>query len=112
MGSESGEFSRTKKTEKYDFLPFDMLVAKHIREALKSTKGKINGPGEAAELLGIKANTLRHRMSKLGIAYGRDKYKMSFRVWVYRGDTLIALLIDFSRDPVNQCHALFQLEIS
>lgn len=42
-----------------------------IRKVLKQTNGKINGPGGAAELLGIHPNTLRKKMDKLGIAYGR-----------------------------------------
>ncbi len=37
------------------------------------TKGKIYGPEGAAELMGIHPNTLRNRMNKLGISYGRRK---------------------------------------
>ena len=37
------------------------------------TKGKIHGPGGAAELLGINPNTLRGRMGKLDIMFGRRK---------------------------------------
>jgi hydrogenase-4 transcriptional activator len=40
---------------------------------LELAKGKINGPGGAAELLGIHPNTLRKRMDKLGIRYKRRK---------------------------------------
>ncbi|MBN1605329.1 MAG: sigma 54-interacting transcriptional regulator [Polyangiaceae bacterium] len=47
----------------------DEATAHHIRRALDHTQGKIHGPGGAAELLGIKPNTLRYRMDKLGIAY-------------------------------------------
>lgn len=39
----------------------------HIQWALEKTKGKIHGPGGAAELLDIHPNTLRFRMKKLGI---------------------------------------------
>jgi len=45
----------------------DDAMRLHISKALKTTKGKINGPGGAAELLGIIPNTLRGRMRKLGI---------------------------------------------
>lgn len=45
----------------------DEAMRLHISKALKTTKGKINGPGGAAELLGIIPNTLRGRMRKLGI---------------------------------------------
>jgi len=51
----------------------DEVICRHICETLKVTEGKIHGPGGAAELLGIKANTLRARMDKLGIRYGRQK---------------------------------------
>jgi DNA-binding NtrC family response regulator len=39
----------------------------HIRRALESTKGKVDGPAGAAALLGINPSTLRSRMQKLGI---------------------------------------------
>jgi DNA-binding protein Fis len=35
------------------------------------TKGKVNGPDGAAFFLGINPSTLRNRMKKLGIDYGR-----------------------------------------
>ena len=46
----------------------------HIRQALKMSGGKINGPGGAAEILGINTFTLRKRMNKLGIPYGRKSW--------------------------------------
>ena len=55
-----------------DSLNLDLINARHIKSVLKMAKGKINGPGGAAELLGINPNTLRHRMKKLEISYGRD----------------------------------------
>ena len=54
-------------------LNLDEAMSLHISKILKMTKGKIHGPGGAAELLGINPNTLRGRMSKLGIMYGRMK---------------------------------------
>ncbi len=50
----------------------DDLFTQHIKKVLKKTNGKINGPGGAAELLGINPNTLRNRMDNLGIEYGRS----------------------------------------
>ncbi|MFH1117001.1 MAG: sigma-54 dependent transcriptional regulator [Pseudomonadota bacterium] len=47
----------------------DEIISAHIRQAMIRAHGKINGPGGAAELLGINPNTLRKRMDKLGIAY-------------------------------------------
>lgn len=53
---------------------------RHIEMALGLAKGKINGPGGAAELLDVKPNTLRRRMDKLGIAYGKKgKQKFNLR---------------------------------
>jgi len=44
-------------------------VARCILHALKIAKGKIQGPGGAAEMLEINPNTLRSKMMKLGIHY-------------------------------------------
>jgi len=49
----------------------DQLEARHIEAILKKAGGKVSGKGGAAELLGINSNTLRHRMRKLGIKFGR-----------------------------------------
>jgi transcriptional regulator with GAF, ATPase, and Fis domain len=50
----------------------DMVVSAHIRKVLSKTKGKVHGPGGAAELLGINASTLRNRMNKLKIRYKKS----------------------------------------
>ncbi len=47
------------------------IEADHIRRILKTAGGRIEGPGGAAELLGMNPGTLRHRMRKLGIPFGR-----------------------------------------
>jgi len=47
----------------------------YIESMLKKANGKIQGPGGAAALLGIKPNTLRHRMRTLGIPFGRQQKK-------------------------------------
>jgi transcriptional regulator with GAF, ATPase, and Fis domain len=47
------------------------VVRGHIETALHLSKGKVNGPGGAAASLDVHPNTLRKRMQKLGIAYGR-----------------------------------------
>ena len=53
-------------------LDLDTNIARYINEVLEMTGGKVHGPGGAAEILGINANTLRYRMSKLGIDFGRQ----------------------------------------
>ena len=52
-------------------LNLDEAMSLHISKVLRLTKGKIHGSGGAAELLGINPNTLRGRMRKLGVLYGR-----------------------------------------
>jgi len=47
--------------------PLDEVMKSHIQKTLKLTRGKINGPGGAAEILKINPNTLRSRMEKYKI---------------------------------------------
>lgn len=53
------------------FLSMDEMTVQHITRALDMARGRINGPGGAAQLLGLRPNTLRSRMKKLGIPYGK-----------------------------------------
>jgi transcriptional regulator with GAF, ATPase, and Fis domain len=53
----------------------DAVITDHIRAALIETDGRIHGPGGAAELLGVNASTLRARMGKLGVAYGKRRLR-------------------------------------
>lgn len=70
LGNAKGNSIRKsiKKTEN-----LDEIIAAHIKSVLSKTGGRINGPGGAAEKLGVNANTLRNKMNKLGILYGRKK---------------------------------------
>ncbi len=45
--------------------------ARHIRRVLERTAGRIEGEGGAAAILGVHPATLRSRMRKLGIPFGR-----------------------------------------
>jgi transcriptional regulator with GAF, ATPase, and Fis domain len=56
-------------------LSLDEINAQHIRQALEMAGGKINGLGGAAQILGLNPNTLRSRMIKLGIAFGRKSWQ-------------------------------------
>lgn len=47
----------------------DEAMTLHIGTVLAFTNGKINGPGGAAQLLGLHPSTLRSRMQKLGIGH-------------------------------------------
>lgn len=77
---ENPKSSQQKKDESLQtvsqnqkILKLDELNALHIQRVLKFTKGKINGPRGAAEILGIHPNTLRKRMDKLEIPYRRGQ---------------------------------------
>jgi len=56
-------------------LSLEEMNARHINQALERAGGKINGPGGAAHILGIHPNTLRKRMNRLGIPYGRKSWQ-------------------------------------
>jgi transcriptional regulator with GAF, ATPase, and Fis domain len=45
----------------------DQAMARHIENVISMAKGKISGPGGAAELMGVNPTTLRSRMTKLGV---------------------------------------------
>lgn len=47
------------------------VVAGHIQQVMDMTGGRVEGPGGAAEILDINPGTLRQRMRKLGIPFGR-----------------------------------------
>ncbi|SLM31807.1 putative GAF sensor protein [Desulfamplus magnetovallimortis] len=49
----------------------DSIITGYIEKVLAMTGGKVNGNDGAAALLGVHPNTLRNRMKKLGISYGR-----------------------------------------
>ena len=66
-GSRNGELPKEQKST----LKLDKIISAAILSVLEMTKGKINGPSGAAEILGINPGTLRHRMRKLGIPFGR-----------------------------------------
>jgi len=53
------------------FPTLDEAMRQHIEAALARCKGRIEGDTGAARLLAIHANTLRSRMLKLGIRWGR-----------------------------------------
>ncbi len=56
-----------------DILPLDEIMSAHIRRAMEATSGRIGGAAGAAVLLQINSATLRKRMRKLGIPFGKKK---------------------------------------
>ncbi len=51
------------------FPGLDQVISEHIKAALRTTRGRIEGPQGTAGLLGINPHTLRARMRKLGIEW-------------------------------------------
>ncbi|MBG0777296.1 MAG: sigma 54-interacting transcriptional regulator [Desulfovibrionaceae bacterium] len=46
-------------------------TAQHIAEALEIASGRVEGPGGAAQLLGLHPSTLRNKMRRLDVPFGR-----------------------------------------
>jgi formate hydrogenlyase transcriptional activator len=68
------EYQNTASSPQADaacFLSLDEASTRHILEALHKTAGKIEGPGGVAALLGVNPGTLRQKMRKLKIPFGR-----------------------------------------
>jgi len=51
----------------------DEVIQAHIEHALECSNGRIEGKDGAAHMLGIHPSTLRGRMRKLGISYGKKR---------------------------------------
>ena len=56
-------------------LKLDEINYRHIKKVMEMAGGRVEGPGGAAEFLGLKPGTLRHRMRKLGMPFGRSVKK-------------------------------------
>ncbi|MCG6911298.1 MAG: sigma 54-interacting transcriptional regulator [Deltaproteobacteria bacterium] len=65
---------RNDSPEEEALLPLNDVVADHIGRVVRETGGRINGPRGAAKILAVHPNTLRNRMIKLGIPFGRKPY--------------------------------------
>jgi transcriptional regulator with GAF, ATPase, and Fis domain len=65
------EKTRLHSRPEEPIVPLDYIIAHYIKAVLVKTKGKINGSGGAAELLKIHPSTLRNKMNKLSIKYGK-----------------------------------------
>ncbi len=68
----SEEIDHPASTVDGAFLNLDKVISRHIRGVLDMTGGRVEGQSGAAELLGVNPGTLRHRMRKLGIPFGRQ----------------------------------------
>jgi transcriptional regulator with GAF, ATPase, and Fis domain len=59
------------------FLTLDAAMKQHVESALARTRGRVEGPDGAAALLRINPHTLRARMRKLGVEWGRYRRPVS-----------------------------------
>lgn len=64
----------------------DQAVSRYIRHALETTGGRVGGEKGAAKLLNMNPSTLRTKMRKLGIPFGRKVQKISSSDLGRRGD--------------------------
>lgn len=55
-----------------ELLLLNDVITAHIKKVLNHTRGRIGGEFGAAKIMGVNSNTLRHRMRKLGIPFGRE----------------------------------------
>ena len=53
-------------------LDLDDTIRHHITKVMEMAEGKVEGPDGASSLLGVNPSTLRKRMRKLGIPFGRQ----------------------------------------
>ncbi len=56
-------------------MTLDGVISNHIRTVLDISRGRVEGKGGAAEILAINSGTLRNRMRKLKIPFGRKATK-------------------------------------
>jgi transcriptional regulator with GAF, ATPase, and Fis domain len=70
-GSNGSQANYPGKTND-QILRLDTLIAAHIKKALAHTHGKVDGKNGVAKMLGIHPSTLRAKMRKLKIPYGRN----------------------------------------
>jgi len=71
LGHQQSSATRYQTFESIDIETLDDVVSRHISDVLLKTAGKVSGPHGAAAKLGINPSTLRNRMKKLGITYGK-----------------------------------------
>jgi transcriptional regulator with GAF, ATPase, and Fis domain len=72
---EEFEAVPTPASGETDLFNLDQVTINHISRVLQVTDGRVEGKDGAAELLGLNPGTLRGRMRKLGISFGRNNKK-------------------------------------
>ncbi|MBG0780125.1 sigma-54-dependent Fis family transcriptional regulator [Desulfotignum balticum] len=76
IGLSPASIPRPMVPEKADFTPtgrsLDQVMADHIQTVLHQCKGRVEGDKGAAKVLAMHPSTLRKRMKKLNIPFGRN----------------------------------------
>ena len=70
--SDASVASRGPTGNPADMQTLDTAMTQHITRVLAACEGRVEGKSGAARILGIKPGTLRYRMKKLGIPFGRN----------------------------------------
>jgi formate hydrogenlyase transcriptional activator len=76
MGAQKTDAAEDRQTDLKSAKPLltlDEVERNHILAALQHADGVVDGPKGAARILNLHANTLRHRMDKLGIKVSRHR---------------------------------------
>lgn len=68
----SGTQHEVSQNNPKESILLDDVTKSHILEVLRMADGKVKGENGAAALLGVNPSTLRNKMQKLKIPYGRD----------------------------------------
>ena len=71
IGTQAGQPVFTDPNGDNSFLTLDEVISQHIRNALDISRGRIEGECGAAELLGLNPSTLRGKLRKLKIPFGK-----------------------------------------
>ncbi len=76
IGLSLASISRPAVSGKSDFAPagktLDQVMAEHIQTVLHQCRGRVEGDKGAAKILAVHPSTLRKRMKKLNIPFGRN----------------------------------------
>ena len=72
------KFKRTPPSEpsieplEFEEMNYDKMLFNFYQKALDLTEGRVEGKGGAADLLGVNPRTLRHRMRRISVPFGRS----------------------------------------
>ncbi len=56
----------------FEEMNYDKMLFNFYQKALDLTEGRVEGKGGAADLLGVNPRTLRHRMRRISVPFGRS----------------------------------------